>query len=119
MYFLVYEALVANELSKSNASRKDLPLTSAMGYGALAGYAMWFTNYPLDVVKSKLQTDGLPSQAGTPAKRYNGALDCARQTWHEQGAKGFVRGLTPTLIRSPVVNSVTFLVFELTMRLLT
>lgn len=75
--------------------------------------------YPLDVIKSRLQTDGLPSQAGTPAKKYAGAVDCARQLWKEAGVKGFFRGLTPTMIRSPVVNGVTFAVFETTMRLIT
>lgn len=55
--------------------------------------------YPLDVIKSRLQTDGLPSQAGTAAKKYSGALDCARKLYAEAGVKGFFRGVTPTLIR--------------------
>ncbi|KAM0789627.1 hypothetical protein ACM66B_000432 [Microbotryomycetes sp. NB124-2] len=115
-YFAFYEALVASEMQRHHITRKELPLTSAAGYGACAGIFMWLCAYPLDVIKSKLQTDGLPSQAGTPAKRYSGAIDCTRQLWREQGVKGFFRGLTPTLARAPIVNAVTFLVFESTMK---
>lgn len=68
--------------------------------------------YPIDVVKSKLQTDSLD-----PAKRkYKGMLDCFAQTWRKQGVKGFTGGLTPTLIRSPFANGATFVAFELAMR---
>ncbi|KAK4054096.1 Mitochondrial carrier protein ymc2 [Microbotryomycetes sp. JL201] len=115
-YFAFYEALVASEMQRHHITRKELPLTSAAGYGACAGIFMWLCAYPLDVIKSKLQTDGLPSQAGTSAKRYSGALDCMTQLWREQGVKGFFRGLTPTLARAPIVNAVTFLVFESTMK---
>lgn len=81
-------------------------------------------NYPLDVIKSRMvrsfrvvfrpephqpsltsgpslpstqQTDGLPSQPSL--RRYASPLDCARQLYAENGARGFLRGLTPTLIR--------------------
>lgn len=120
-----YEALVARELKSKGITRKELPLSSSVLYGAAAGYCMWLSYvlnpslrssilpilaqkadldstcsmYPLDVIKSRIQTDGLPSQAGTPEKKFNGAVDCAKQLWREAGAKGFFRGLTPTLIR--------------------
>jgi solute carrier family 25 carnitine/acylcarnitine transporter 20/29 len=51
--------------------------------------------YPIDVIKSKLQTDSLdPAQ-----RRYKGMIDCARKVWAAQGVKGFTGGLVPTLIR--------------------
>ena len=66
-----------------------------------------------------MQTDGFPSQvAGAEPKKYNGTLDCARKIWAAQGWRGFTRGLTPTLIRSPFVNGATFAVFELVMKAL-
>ncbi|KAK4054313.1 Mitochondrial carrier protein ymc2 [Microbotryomycetes sp. JL221] len=117
-YFAIYEALVASKIQKSNLKRKDLPLTNAAGFGALAGVGMWLLNYPLDVIKSRLQTDGLPSQSGTSSKRYSGAIDCTKQLYQEQGFKGFFRGLSPTLARAPIVNAVTFVVFEMTMKLI-
>jgi solute carrier family 25 carnitine/acylcarnitine transporter 20/29 len=51
--------------------------------------------YPVDVIKSKLQTDSLD-----PAKRqYRGIVDCATKTWRAQGWRGFTGGLAPTLLR--------------------
>lgn len=51
--------------------------------------------YPVDVIKSKLQTDALD-----PAKRqYKGMIDCVSKVWRTQGWRGFTGGLGPTLIR--------------------
>ncbi|KAM0750226.1 MC family mitochondrial carrier protein [Meredithblackwellia eburnea MCA 4105] len=113
-YFLAYEYLVQREMARLRIARDELPMTTAALYGATAGYAMWLTNYPLDVIKSRMQTDNLPSQG----RKYSSPIDCARQLLAEQGPKGFVRGLVPTLFRSPFVNASTFVVFEVTMRFL-
>jgi len=43
-------------------------------------------------------------------------LDCFAKTWRAQGWRGFVGGLTPTLVRSPFANGATFVAFELAMR---
>ncbi len=76
--------------------------------GASAGIALWLSAYPFDIVKSRLQTDGL-----APADRqYKGALDCARQIYAQNGVKGFFKGLTPTLVRAPFANAATFVAFE-------
>lgn len=108
MYFLTYEALVSHKLSSSHISRDQLPATYAMFSGAMAGYALWLTAYPADIIKSKLQTDALD-----PTKRrYAGALDCIRQTFKHDGVRGFFRGLLPTLVRSPFANAATFVAFE-------
>lgn len=98
-YFALYEALVAMHLRRDpSLTRGSLPLSSAGMYGALSGVGMWLVMYPLDVIKSRLQTDGLKSGFGG-VKKYAGAIDCVGQLWKEQGVKGFFKGLTPTLIR--------------------
>lgn len=43
IYFAAYEALVARELKKKGITRKELPVSSAILYGASAGYAMWLS----------------------------------------------------------------------------
>lgn len=68
--------------------------------------------YPVDVIKSKLQTDSLDKSK----QQYKGMIDCAIKTWRGQGWRGFTGGLAPTLIRSPFANGATFLGFELAMR---
>jgi len=54
-----------------------------------------YSIYPVDVIKSKIQTDALD-----PTKRqYKGMMDCIRKTWSKEGWRGFMGGLGPTLIR--------------------
>lgn len=112
MYFLTYEALVEYKLKSSQLSRDQLPATYAMFSGAMAGYALWLTAYPADIIKSKLQTDSLDPHN----RSYKGALDCVQQTFKHDGIKGFFRGLLPTLVRSPFANAATFVAFEFAAR---
>ncbi|KAI8071687.1 mitochondrial carrier domain-containing protein [Gongronella butleri] len=113
-YFLAYEWLVKKSMEHSGRARSDLPAWEVCTYGAAAGYAMWGTIYPIDVIKSKLQTD-----AFDPANRkYSGVLDCARKTLAVEGAAGFFRGIGPCLLRAAPSNAATFMGFELAMRLL-
>ncbi|GAA5965305.1 hypothetical protein JCM3765_007158 [Sporobolomyces pararoseus] len=117
VYFAVYELLVANEIkSKGLKSRDELNLGKSAMFGAAAGWGMWLFNYPLDVLKSRLQTDAFPSSGERSYPR--GMRDALPALYKEGGAGAFFRGLTPTMIRSPFVNSVTFVVFELVMRVL-
>ncbi|ORX38374.1 mitochondrial carrier domain-containing protein [Kockovaella imperatae] len=114
-YFLAYEWLVQRHMNQHNVKREDISPIWAVTYGAAAGYALWGTIYPIDVIKSKLQTDSLE-----PLKRqYKGMIDCFAQTYRTQGLKGFTGGLAPTLIRSPFANGATFVAFELAMRAMT
>lgn len=108
----MYEYLVQRHTQVYNCKREDLSPLTSLGYGATAGYALWGSIYPIDVVKSKIQTDSLD-----PSKRqYSGMVDCFKKTWRAQGIKGFTGGLTPTLVRSPFANGATFVAFELAMR---
>lgn len=60
------------------------------------------------VIKSRMQTDAVkPSE-----RKFHGMADCARAIWSEAGYKGFIRGLTPTLIRAPFVNAASFATVE-------
>ncbi|KAJ9106795.1 hypothetical protein QFC20_003979 [Naganishia adeliensis] len=113
-YFACYEALVQRHCQKNNMARADISPIWAVAYGAAGGYALWAVIYPVDVIKSKLQTDSLDKSKAA----YKGIVDCARKTWRTQGMAGFTNGLSPTLIRSPFANGATFLFFELTMRML-
>lgn len=108
-YFAAYEATIQYVCKTQNIARDQISPLWAVGSGMIAGYALWFSVYPIDVVKSKIQ-----SGAGV----YSGMVDCFSKTWKNQGLKGFTNGLIPTLVRSPFANGATFLFFELTMRAL-
>jgi solute carrier family 25 carnitine/acylcarnitine transporter 20/29 len=113
IYFATYEALIAQELEKyKEMSRKDIPGWKLCMYGGLSGYTLWIGIYPVDVLKSKLQTDSLTKP------KYRGSIDVVRDVWAKNGIKGFYRGFIPTILRAAPANGATFAIFELTMRLL-
>lgn len=79
--------------------------------GALAGATGWIVIFPIDTMKTRIQT----RQAGTPAYKM---ADCARDMWREQAnGRAFTRGLGVCLVRSIPVNAVTFLTYEFVMEL--
>ncbi|KAG5674624.1 hypothetical protein PVAND_004578 [Polypedilum vanderplanki] len=79
--------------------------------GGLAGTFSWIISFPVDVVKSRLQVDGID---GRP--RYNGAIDCIKKSYQAEGLAFFTRGLNSTLIRAFPMNAVCFLVVSQVMK---
>ncbi|KAI9491165.1 mitochondrial carrier with solute carrier repeats [Zychaea mexicana] len=113
-YFFAYEWLVRRSMEKSGLkSRAELPSWEVCLYGAGAGYAMWLTIYPMDAVKSKLQTDAFGA-----ARKYASTLDCVKKTMAAEGVAGFFRGVGPCLLRAAPCNAATFMGFELAMRVI-
>ena len=55
--------------------------------GGCSGMASWAITYPVDVVKSHLQADGV---GGNPLK-YSGTIDCIKKLWNKYGIRGFFR----------------------------
>lgn len=106
VYFLTYEALMKNDMKNNNYNRSDVSSSKLLLFGALAGYSMWITAYPVDVIKSRLQTD-------SPTKpKYHGMLDCARKMFFNEGIGSFARGFLPVLVRAAPVNAATFYTYE-------
>ena len=109
-------------------SRSDVEAYKLAFYGGLAGEALWLSSYPLDVIKSKMQTDGLgfipattagPSTEGKAAslqdqclakQKYATTRACIARTWQQEGVVGFWRGIGPTLARAMPVSAATFAV---------
>lgn len=71
--------------------------------GGMSGIVSWLSTYPVDVIKSRLQADGVGG-----VTQYKGILDCVRKSYQEEGWKVFTRGLTSTLLRAFPVNAATF-----------
>lgn len=79
--------------------------------GGLAGTFSWVISIPVDVVKSRLQVDGID---GKP--KYSGAMDCMRKSYQAEGMKFFTRGLSSTLLRAFPMNAVCFYVVSYVMK---
>ncbi|KAG5357420.1 Carrier protein YMC1 [Yarrowia sp. C11] len=112
MWFLSFEFLIKQVCERTNTERKNLPAWQLLSCGALAGQVLWLSCYPLDVIKSKVQSDSFTHP------KYKGALDALRQTLKTDRVSGLFRGLSPTLLRAIPASAGTFAAVEMTMRLL-
>ena len=83
-------------------SKHKIALPYLMLAGGISGISAWVISYPVDVVKTRVQIDGI---GGT---EYNGMIDCFKKTYIREGWRAFFKGLSPTLIRAFPVNAVTF-----------
>lgn len=125
VWFLTYELLMGWDVKRRGlGSRKEVEAWRLAAYGGLAGEALWLASYPFDVVKSKMQTDGLErsgsgSGSGATAlegkknfgvRKYSTMRDCFAQTYRQEGFGGFWRGIGPTLLRAMPVSAATFAV---------
>jgi solute carrier family 25 (mitochondrial carnitine/acylcarnitine transporter), member 20/29 len=111
VWFLTFEWLMNADAARNKVNRKEVPSYKVAFYGGLAGEALWLASYPFDVVKSKMQTDGFGKD-----QRYKSMRDCFAQVWKAEGARGFWKGIGPTLLRAMPVSAGTFAVVEMTMR---
>ena len=74
--------------------------------GGIAGLTAWLLIYPLDAIKTRIQS--VPA-ASAPLKIWCVIRQMAAE---EKGFKAFTRGLGVTLVRAFPVNVVTFLMYE-------
>lgn len=100
VYFLAYDVLTR---ALGCEPGEPLLVPKLLLAGGTSGILSWLSTYPVDVVKSRLQADGL---RGAP--RYGGFVDCVRQSYRAEGWRVFTRGLASTLLRAFPVNAATF-----------
>jgi solute carrier family 25 carnitine/acylcarnitine transporter 20/29 len=110
-WFMSFEYMMNAEARRSAIERSAVPTWKVALYGGLAGEVLWLGSYPFDVIKSKMQTDGFGA-----AMKYGTMRDCVAKTWRAEGARGFWKGIAPTLLRAMPVSAGTFVVVEMTMR---
>lgn len=103
-YFVSYEYLMQ---LKNNPG-----IAYTLFAGGTAGAISWVLTIPIDVIKSRLQVDGM-----TDGHRiYHGMLDCFRKSYQAEGSAFLTRGLSSTLLRAFPMNAVCFLVVSMTLK---
>lgn len=102
LYFLTYEVLC-----KWMTSDGKIPDSWTMLFaGGCAGTVGWAAANPMDVIKSRLQMDGMQGA------QYRGILDCISKGIKQEGFRVLCKGLTINSLRAFPVNAVTFLSYE-------
>ena len=92
--------------ARSRALQQNLPPEAheaGRPAGGAAGVAMWIPVFPVDTIKSRLQSaEGNPTISGT-----------IKQLYARGGLKAFFPGLAPAMARAVPANAATFLGVEL------
>ncbi|KAI0132923.1 mitochondrial carrier domain-containing protein [Xylariales sp. AK1849] len=105
-YFAAYEYIKRRLTPVDAATGKpsgELSLLAISAAGGAAGVAMWIPVFPVDTVKSRLQTaEGNVSIGGV-----------IREIYGRGGVKAFFPGFGPALARAVPANAATFLGVEL------
>lgn len=130
LYFATFEYLVRSLQSGRDTRVHQVPSYAIAMAGGIAGgelplfhlqtpliwrcpgMANWSLVFPVDVIKSRYQTDSLSRP------RYGSILDCLRQTLGEGGSRALWRGYSACMMRAFIANAATFVAVEGTQRLL-
>jgi len=91
--------------------------------GGVAGVVTWASIFPLDVIKTRVQTQALGHEAGTSplvqssasvatSRCRVGAIQVAKDIYQEGGMRLFFRGLAICSVRAFIVNAVQWAVYE-------
>lgn len=104
LYFVSYEYLMR--------LKRDPGIAYTLFSGGTAGAFSWVLTIPIDVVKSRLQTDGMTGDC----RKYTGMIDCFQKSYASEGTAFLTRGLSSTLLRAFPMNAVCFLVVSMTIK---
>ncbi|KAI9811097.1 MAG: carnitine transporter [Pycnora praestabilis] len=97
-YFATYEYIKRQMTPKdANGNPGPLSLTAVMTAGGAAGVAMWIPVFPIDTIKSRLQSaEGRPTIGGV-----------IRGLYASGGLKAFFPGMGPAMARAVPANAAT------------
>jgi solute carrier family 25 phosphate transporter 23/24/25/41 len=95
---------------KSGKHEDDIVLGNIItGFiGATSGAFGASVVYPLNVLRTRLQTQGTVMHRAT----YTGIWDVATKTIRGEGVRGLYKGLTPNLLKVAPALSITWVVYE-------
>ncbi|XP_021949231.1 mitochondrial folate transporter/carrier [Folsomia candida] len=102
--FMTYE-----EMKTMYNTYRNMPIDSKLAtseylsFAAISKLIAAASTYPYQVVRARLQDQH---------RVYEGVIDVMRQTWRNEGLRGYYKGLLPNLIRVVPATAITFVVYE-------
>jgi len=115
VWFLSYESTIRYLIkSQGYKSRDDVTTPELLFSGALAGNFLWLASYPLDVIKSNVQSD----KFGSESKFSGSSIRAMKHIFNVHGLAGFWRGIVPCLLRATPCSAGTFAAVEWSLRLM-
>ncbi|KAF2759937.1 mitochondrial carrier [Pseudovirgaria hyperparasitica] len=130
-YFLSYE-YTRSALSSPTTDTPRMEGLKVLLCGGFAGIVTWASIFPLDVIKTRVQTQVMMAGAATGPvdggergpllaranRRRMSTLAVARHAYETEGVRVFFRGLGVCSVRAFVVNAVQWAMYEWVMKLM-
>jgi solute carrier family 25 (mitochondrial carnitine/acylcarnitine transporter), member 20/29 len=121
-YFWSYE-LSTRWMSADKPGTFQEEASKVLLCGGFAGIVTWASIFPLDVIKTRVQTQSFAqdpetspliqrSASDSSRPRHIGTLQVAKEAYREDGIRVFFRGLTVCSVRAFIVNAVQWAVYE-------
>lgn len=104
IYFASYESL--RRAFKRGTEQEFDPIAHLMAGAGAGSTAAAITN-PMDVAKTRLQTQG-----ETKIKKYNGMVQTLVTIWKEEGRRGYLRGIQPRIALHSVSSALCWFTYE-------
>ncbi|KAJ2883063.1 hypothetical protein H4R27_003026 [Coemansia aciculifera] len=107
IYFASYET-VKETLRRLTGSDTTGPLTHMLA-GGTCGVVSWLLIFPVDLIKSTMQSQVLKPKG---SKTFASSLQCLRDIHSRLGLAGLYRGISVSLIRAFPIHGLNFVVYE-------
>mmetsp|Transcript_18660 Transcript_18660/g.56392 ORF Transcript_18660/g.56392 Transcript_18660/m.56392 type:complete len:308 (+) Transcript_18660:164-1087(+) len=102
VYLGSFEVMKREWAARQGIPTTELSLPVVVALGGLGGVFYWLAIFPLDVIKSTMQTDDI-----NPAKRkFPTMASAAKQLYADGGIGRFYKGFTPAILRAMPANGV-------------
>ncbi|RNF18744.1 ADP/ATP mitochondrial carrier protein [Trypanosoma conorhini] len=116
VYSTAQQQIMMYRMQRYGMSRHDAALSSmeTAGVGMVASVIAQTVTYPLNVVRTRLQTQGINGRE----MKYSGMMDCFIKMVHGKGVASLFSGLTANYLKAIPASTCMFVVFELVQKLL-
>ena len=107
--FFTYETL--KELYSDYFHQKKLHPLHRLLFGACAGLFGQSATYPLDIIRRRMQTNGI---SGPSRPEYRGMWSTTKYVYATEGLrKGLYKGLSMNWVKGPIAVGISFTTFDL------
>jgi len=96
-----------DELASGPSTSVTIRAAKDIAFGSVAGMVAKVFEHPFDLTKVRLQSQVLDETA-----RFNGPIDCLKQTWRKEGIRGLYRGLPAPIVGAMTENAALFLSYN-------
>ena len=95
----------------------EITLRDQLLAGGVSGMVAWLFSYPMDVIKTRVQSFPLGQPRPMWAARHNwlpdgGFINVAKHIYRTEGVRGFWRGFGPCIVPSFPANALGFVAYE-------